>query len=229
MANESLILLAKPPRPGRVKTRLIPTLGEEGAARLYACFLRDAADAARTLRGARPGAALVCEWALERGESLGQFPLSGWLPGPFLHRAQTGANLGERMAAALGRCLVSGMRAVLIGTDFPDLPHGVLARAFESLESADAPCVALGPAADGGYYLIGMNRFRPEIFGDIPWSTRAVLSRTTRRARALGLSAALLPEWRDTDDAQDLRALATRLAGASCAPHTRGFLGRCGL
>lgn len=229
MAHESLILFAKPPRPGRVKTRLVPALGEEGAARLYACFLRDAADAARTLGRARPGAALVCEWALEPGESLGQFPLSDWLPGRFLHRAQTGANLGERMAAALGRCLVSGRRAVLIGTDFPDLPGGVLAGAFDRLESADAPAAALGPATDGGYYLIGMNRFRPEIFRDIPWSTGAVLSRTKRRARALGLSAALLPEWRDTDDARDIQALAARLAGAPHAPHTRGFLDRPGL
>ena len=225
MAAESLILFAKPPLAGRVKTRLAQSLGGEGAARLYACFLRDAAGTARALRAARPGVSLVCEWALEQGETLDEFPLADWLPGPFLHRAQTGADLGMRMAAALGRPLAFGRRAVLIGTDFPDLPHEVLGDAFESLASTDEPKVALGPAADGGYYLIGMNRFLPEIFTGIPWSTSGVLSRTLERAGALGAGTALLPEWRDVDDADDLEALKGRLSHEnSRARHTQAYL-----
>ncbi len=225
MAAESLILFAKPPLAGRVKTRLGTSLGREGAARLYACFLQDAAETARALVAARPGVALVCEWALERGESLNEFPLADWLPGAYLHRAQTGADLGARMAAALGRCLVSGRRAVLIGTDFPDLPHDVLLEAFEKLESEDDPKITLGPAADGGYYLIGMNSFFPEIFTDIPWSTNEALSRTMERAGALGIGTSLLPEWRDVDDEDDLEALKGRLSrNASLAPHTREYL-----
>ena len=225
MAAESLILFAKPPRAGRVKTRLAENLGREGAARLYACFLQDAAGTARALTDARPGVGLVCEWALERGESLEEFPLTDWLPGAFLHRAQTGADLGMRMSAALGRCLAFGRHAVLIGTDFPDLPHEVLGDAFEKLESGDEPKITLGPAADGGYYLIGMNRFVPEIFSGIPWSTSEVLSYTLERADALGIGTSLLPEWRDVDDAGDLEALKGRLSqNNSRAQHTREYL-----
>ena len=225
MSAESLILFAKPPLAGRVKTRLAQNLGREGAARLYACFLRDAAGTARALCDARPGVSLVCEWALEEAESLDDFPLTDCLPGAFLHRAQTGADLGARMAAALGRCLAFGRRAVLIGTDFPDLPHEVLIDAFEKLECGDAPTVALGPAADGGYYLIGMNRFLPEIFTGIPWSTGEVFPHTMEKAAALGVGTALLPEWRDVDDADDLEALKGRLSeDSSRARHTQDFL-----
>lgn len=225
MPAESLILFAKPPIAGRVKTRLAASLGIEGAARLYSCFLRDAAETARALMEARPGVGLVCEWALEQGESPDEFPLTDWLPGAFLHRAQTGADIGARMAAALGRCLAFGRRAVLIGTDFPDLPHEVLIDAFEKLDCGDEPTVALGPAADGGYYLIGMNRFVPEIFTGIPWSTGEVLSRTMEKARALGVGIALLPEWRDVDDADDLEALKRRLSeDSSRARHTQEYL-----
>ena len=225
MSAESLILFAKPPLAGRVKTRLAENLGREGAARLYACFLRDAAGTARALCDARPGVSLICEWALEQDESLGDFPLTDWLPGAFIHRTQTGADLGARMAAALGRCLAFGRRAVLIGTDFPDLPHEILIDAFEKLACGNEPKITLGPAADGGYYLIGMNRFLPEIFTGIPWSTGEVLSRTIARADTLHIEVSLLPEWRDVDEADDLEALKGRLSqDASCALHTRDFL-----
>ena len=174
---------------------------------------------------ARPGVSLVCEWALEEAESLDDFPLTNWLPGAFLHRAQAGADLGARMAAALGRCLTFGRRAVLIGTDFPDLPHEVLIDAFEKLACGGEPKIALGPAADGGYYLIGMNRFLPEIFTGIPWSTSEVFPHTMKKAAALGVETSLLPEWRDVDDADDLEALRGRLSrDDSRARHTRDFL-----
>ena len=226
MAAETLILFAKPPLAGRVKTRLGISLGREGAARLYNCFLQDAAETARALSIAMPSVSLVCEWALERGESLDEFPLTDWLPGAFLHRAQTGADLGARMAAALGRCLTAGRSAVLIGTDFPDLPDDVLLEAFREIWIVgDDPKITLGPAADGGYYLIGMNRFVPDIFVDIPWSTNEVLSRTMERAGALGIGTSLLPEWRDVDKADDLEALKGRLSrNVSLAPHTREYL-----
>ena len=225
MPAESLILFAKPPIAGRVKTRLAASLGREGAARLYACFLRDAAGTARALMEARLGVGLVCEWALEHEESLDEFPLTDRLPGAFLHRTQTGADIGARMAAALGRCLAFGRRAVLIGTDFPDLPHEVLIEAFEKLDCGDKPKITLGPAADGGYYLIGMNRFLPEIFTGVPWSTGEVFSRTMEKAAALGVGTALLPEWRDVDEADDLEALKGRLSrNSSRARHTREYL-----
>ena len=225
MPVESLILFAKPPLAGRVKTRLAESLGREGAARLYACFLRDAAGTARALCDARPGVSLVCEWALEEAESLDEFPLTDWLPSAFLHRMQTGADLGARMAAALGRCLTFGRNAVLIGTDFPDLPHEILIDAFEKLECGNEPKITLGPAADGGYYLIGMNRFLPEIFTGIPWSTSEVFPHTMERAAVLGVGTSRLPEWRDVDDADDLEALKRRLSrNSSRARHTQEYL-----
>ena len=224
MAAESLILFARPPIAGRVKTRLARALGAEGAARLYRHFLQDAAETARAVRDARPGVALVCEWALASGTLPEDLPLADWLPGAFLHRAQTGRDIGQRMAAALGRALASGGRAVLIGTDFPDLPREVLLDAFKKLEAARTPCVVLGPAADGGYYLIGLNRFSPEVFTDLPWSTSEVCALTTTRAQSLGFETTTLREWRDVDEAEDLAALQERLAHGLGAPHTRAFL-----
>ncbi|MEK6712515.1 MAG: hypothetical protein AABZ64_18255, partial [Nitrospinota bacterium] len=95
--RETLILFARPPRPGRVKTRLAPALGAEGAAGLYRAFLLDAARLAGEVRAARPSVGLAAEWALEEEEGLEGLPLGEWLPGPFLHRAQSGSGLGPRM------------------------------------------------------------------------------------------------------------------------------------
>ncbi len=225
MAAESLILFAKLPLPGRVKTRLAQSLGRENAARLYACFLRDAAETARVLRETRLGVSLVCEWALERGETLADFPLADWLPGAFIHRAQTGADIGARMSAALGRCLATGDRAVLIGTDFPDLPVEILLDAFMKLECGGESQVVLGPASDGGYYLIGMNRFVPKIFIDVPWSVSDTLSQTLKKARAISIETTLLPEWCDVDEANDVENLKRRLfQDDTRARYTREYL-----
>ncbi len=184
-SRETLILFARPPLPGRAKTRLIPLLGEAGAAALYRAFLADAAAAARAVRKSRPTVGLAGEWAADSAPPH-ESPLASWLPGPFLHRAQTGSNLGARMAAALGRRLVSGDkapggRAVLIGTDFPDLPPEIPLAAFEALErmeresSPNAPAAVIGPASDGGYYLIGLNRPAPAAFSGIEWVVIVVL------------------------------------------------------
>ncbi len=112
-SRETLILFARPPLPGRAKTRLIPLLGEKGAAALYRAFLADAAAMAASVRTARPTVGIAVEWAMEPDEP-GEFAPDSLLPGPFLHLKQTGSNLGARMAAALGRCLASRGRAVLI-------------------------------------------------------------------------------------------------------------------
>ncbi len=257
---ESLILFARPPRAGEVKTRLIPALGAEAggdegegaerAAALYRAFLEDAAAAARAVRARRPGLALIAEWTLSPGESAEDLPLAEWLPGPFRHLRQEGENLGARMSAALERALggdtvSSGVRAqaggggeergggaVLMGTDFPDLPIEIPLAAFRALEGeagGDAlspPRAVLGPAADGGYFLIGLSRPAPALFENVPWGTSRVLDITLRRLREMSIEAVLLDAWEDVDDARGLAALRRRLDDAppARAPRTRETL-----
>ncbi len=232
---ETLILFARPPQPGRVKTRLIPALGNEGAAELYRAFLSDAALLATKVREARPSVALTCEWAMDAGDRLEDYPVSSWLPGPFLHRRQEGTHLGSRMAAALGRSLARGRRAVLIGTDFPDLAADILHQAFDTLRGAtepdsgggDFPRAVLGPAEDGGYYLIGLNRHCPEVFEEISWGTPEVFALTYRKLNTLSYSMQTVPKWRDVDGPEDLASLRARLASAppDLVPNTREALG----
>lgn len=230
--GETLILFARPPLPGRVKTRLAPALGAEGAAGLYRAFLRDAAALALGVREARPGLRLVAEWAPEEGEDPSLFPFSEWLPGPFLHRSQAGRDLGERMARALERALAGGGSAVLIGSDFPDLPPGIPLRALEALAAPGPPGgsplrAAIGPAEDGGYYLIGLDAPRPEIFTGIAWGKSEVYASTMQKFKELNASVTVLDRWRDVDSPANLEGLRARLADGpeGVAPHTRAWLG----
>jgi hypothetical protein len=215
-----------------VKTRLVSALGAEGAAGLYRAFLLDAAALAREVRDARPSVELAAEWAPEEDEALSSLPLSGWLPGPFRHRAQAGGDLGERMAGALERALAEGGAAVLIGSDFPDLPARVLLTAFERLTSPARPDrplrAAIGPAGDGGYYLIGLTAPARAIFEEIAWGTEGVFGATLEKLRGLGAEVAVLDRWEDVDSPADLETLRRRLAARpeSVAPHTRAWLRR---
>lgn len=230
--RESLILFARPPLPGRVKTRLAPALGAGAAAGLYRAFLLDAAALARTVQEARPGLRLVAEWALEPGEDAAALPLSEWLPGPFLHHPQSGRSLGERMARALERTLAGGGAAVLIGTDFPDLPPEIPLLALEALAAPAPPGsswrAAIGPAEDGGYYLIGLNAPKPELFEEVAWGTDEVFQSTMLKLHELKAWITVLDRWRDVDSPADLEALRERLeaAPAGAASHTRAWLGR---
>jgi rSAM/selenodomain-associated transferase 1 len=228
-SREALILFARPPLPGRAKTRLIPLLGESGAADLYRAFLADAAALARAVRKARPTVGLTAEWAMD-GESPEEFSPVAWLPGPFLHRAQTGADLGSRMAAALGRRLAWGGHAVLIGTDFPDLPPEIPLAAFEALErmARDSPSNAIiGPASDGGYYLMGLSRPVPEIFTSVEWGTDRVFEATLQKLKTLNIPVHILSEWHDVDGPEDFAELRGRLdgQGEGVAGNTRAALG----
>ena len=228
---ESLILFARAPRPGKAKTRLIPALGAEGAAALYRAFLADAAGTARELRAEEPAVGLFSEWSRTEGGPEAGFSPSAWLPGPFLHRAQTGLHLGSRMAAALGRRLAFGGPAILIGTDFPDLPPEILSSAFSLLRSGgpnnETPKKAvIGPAKDGGYYLIGLTRPAPGAFEGIAWGKPDVFRKTVEKLKTLEFEVAVLPEWQDVDAPEDLAALRARLrkAGPGIAPRTRRAL-----
>jgi uncharacterized protein len=213
--KKALLIFAKRPLPGMVKTRLIPPLSAEQAADLYHCMLSDVMakvsplpDLARYLfyeegEGAR-------EYFERFGRDLTSLP-------------QQGKDLGERMAEALRLVFAMGHgAAVVIGTDSPDLPISFIEDAFDRLERGKSAAV-FGPTEDGGYYLAGMTRLYRELFQDIPWSSVAVLRETLKKAKEAGIAASLLPIWHDVDTAADLDRPELSDEGNG-APFTRGFL-----
>jgi len=194
----ALGIFVKAPIPGRVKTRLAEDIGPSGAADVYWRLGRQVVGATagggyRTTVWFTPPdeAPFVREWL----DGVGQVAL----------RPQVGANLGDRLAHAFASEFAEGARrAVIVGSDCPGVGRGVVAEAFTALAGHD---VVLGPALDGGYYLIGLAAPQPALFRGIPWSTAAVAVQTRTRARALGLSCHVLRPLRDVDTARDARVL----------------------
>ncbi len=227
MASSCLILFTKPARPGRVKTRLIGDLTAEQTAQLHAAFVGD------VVERLRPASfELRLAWALEEGESepplaeppLVELPLSG-----LTHLVQQGATLGERLYSALASAAESFSRVAAVGSDHPTLSLQRVEEAFRALESSE---VVLGPAVDGGYYLIGVQRhaLSPRLFAEVPWSTSGVLATTLERCAELGVEAHLLPPGRDVDTPADLRPLAEALrADRVSSPRTAALLDGWGL
>ncbi len=211
-----LVLFTKPAVPGRVKTRLIGELTAEQAAELHAAFVEDAL---ASLAG--PGHELRVAWALAEGEQ----PPACRVPG----FRQAGRDLGERLYRGLHRAAAGHRRVAAVGSDHPDLPVALVEEAFGRLESGGR--VVLGPAADGGYYLIALRGedLQRELFEGVAWSTPAVLEQTVARCRLLGLEPSLLAEWSDVDRPDDLARLTAALAngGPSC-PRTRRLLAAWG-
>lgn len=216
LRTESLILFARTPIPGHVKTRLIPVLGAHGAAKLYRAFLADAAKLAVEIRKIRPSIGLTTEWSMPDNFSALHL-LPSWIPGPFLHRSQFGHDLGARMAVALGRRIAHGGRAVLVGTDIPGLPSKIVLEAFDALarldENSHGPratrSAVLGPAQDGGYYLIGLNHLEGGLFSGLRWGGKQVFEAQFRSLSEKNYRIQILPKWGDIDTPEDLNALRT--------------------
>jgi uncharacterized protein len=203
-------VIAKAPAPGRSKTRLVPPLRPEQAAELQETMLLDTLDACR---------AEVAEVAILHAEAGEAAELSRVAPGVPLVR-QEGRGLEEALGHTLDRHLAEGPVAI-VSSDIPAFPAGSLDRAFARLEAgAD---VVLGPALDGGYWLIAMREFHAEPLREIPWSTPAVLAVTLERCRAAGLRCELLEPWRDLDTAVDL-AFLRRQVDELQAPRTAAAL-----
>jgi len=200
-------IMAKVPRSGEVKTRLVPPLSHEQASRLSECFIQDVGAAIARAARARPeihGFAVYAPEGAEQG-------LAGLLPGDFGLVPQRGGDLGERLRHATEDLLESGFHSVcLVNSDSPTLPPALLAEAARALE-APGDRLVLGPAADGGYYLIGLKRPHRRVFEDIAWSTSTVLGSTLERAREESLEVSLLPQWYDVDDVHSLRTLRREL------------------
>lgn len=193
-----ILVFGKAPVAGRAKTRLIPALGAEGAARLQAALLDDALRRARAARprslelwgtGADPDA-LLAGAARRHGAEL---------------REQCAGDLGERMGAALAAATADGSPAVILGTDAPGLSPDDLREADRLLQDRDA---VLGPADDGGYVLLGVHRAPPRLFRGIEWGSARVLGATRERMRALGWRHAELRKGWDVDRPEDLERLA---------------------
>ncbi len=218
----ALAVMTKVPRPGFVKTRLVPPLTPEEAAQINICFLRDTAAAIGDAKGS--GGCGIGVYTPLGFESA----YEGVLPNEFALLAQRGDGFGERLRNAIEDLLKIGFKAAcLIDSDSPTVPADAYRRAVSLLLNNEAD-VVLGPVEDGGYYLIGMKRLHEQLFQEIDWSTERVLAQTIERTRQVRLKTELLPVFYDIDDAAALERIRNDLLGQPAArmqaPYTRTFL-----
>ncbi|MBD2490264.1 TIGR04282 family arsenosugar biosynthesis glycosyltransferase [Aulosira sp. FACHB-615] len=194
--KQHLIIFTRYPEPGKTKTRLIPALGSVGAAHLQQQMteytLLQVGELQKTI-----GVSVEVRFA-----GGGLELMQDWLGGELLYASQGEGDLGTRMA----RSLVDSFRKnaeyiIIIGSDCPGVTSQILATAFQELQTVD---LVLGPAIDGGYYLIGVRRFIPELFANIDWGTSQVLQQTVDIAADLGVSSIYLPTLADVDRPEDL-------------------------
>lgn len=191
--RKALILFTRFPEPGATKTRLIPALGPDGAAALQRQLTEKALRQAEDFR-LQGNVELEIHFEGGSPASMGQ-----WL-GQHIFKPQAAGTIGERMEQAFSQAFACGMAAVvLIGTDCPGITADILRQAFQALRGND---LVLGPALDGGYYLIGLSKPHPFLFHDIAWGTSAVLQQTLSQAQ--GLQVYQLPSLNDIDRPEDL-------------------------
>lgn len=225
----ALAVMAKAPRPGKVKTRLSPPLTAEQAAAINICFLQD------TMRNiadvsSRGTAAGVISYTPVGEESA----FDNLVPESFTLIPQRGDTFDERLLATAEDILACGYASVcLIDSDSPTVPAAAFEQAIEAL-AQPGDRIVLGPSSDGGYYLIGLKHPHAEPFTNITWSTSSVFNETCSRIAAAGIELVTLPLWYDVDDAETLDLLAAELLEATPpafirqsgypAPRTRSFL-----
>jgi rSAM/selenodomain-associated transferase 1 len=197
-SEELIFLFLRYPEPGRAKTRLIPELGPEKAAEVYRKMAEQVADIVREFH--RPGLEKIAYFDPpdKRAE------IREWLGDDFHLVAQPEGDLGRRLEDVfVGGFRKGARRIIAIGTDCVEITEEILTEAFEALYQVDA---AIGPALDGGYYLMGLNRPCHSVFRGIPWSTDRTLRETLARLRGCGLNVRLLPPLLDIDSPEDLKA-----------------------
>jgi rSAM/selenodomain-associated transferase 1 len=190
-----IVIFAKAPLAGKAKTRLIPLLGEEGAARLAQQMLADTVGHARA---AGLGTPELCATPEPGHPAWARF-----LPSGVRLSDQGEGDLGQRLAAAVERVVGDGERVLLIGTDCPGLDGKRLGAAAAQLERHDA---VIYPARDGGYVLLGLARTDASLFSDIAWSTDTVAATTIARITELGWSLFVGDTLIDIDEPADLQA-----------------------
>lgn len=203
--RQKLLVFARVPELGAVKTRLARTIGQERALEAYRAMI---SDLLRSLDGLSDDIEVEVLWS-------GTEAVDGAaLRAAFGERAlamQAGTTLEQRIVAAFSERIIfhQAAKVIAIGIDEPSLPGAMVDHAFRLLDSCEW---VLGPAADGGYYLVGCrgDAFRTEVFRDIPWGTDTVFARTRDKIRAIGASTAILPVRADIDLEDDLRAFPAR-------------------
>jgi uncharacterized protein len=222
-SGTALVIFAKAPIPGQVKTRLCPPLTPDEAATLHGSFVLDTLE--RTT-------VLVTKLKLPLDRYLACAPAATHVFFRIMEERQgvrlidqVGGDLGTRMNHAFTTLFSQGYRRILLmGTDVPTLPLDHFKQAFTALEHHD---LMLGPAFDGGYYLIGLKQPLPELFADIPWSSDQVLKLTQEKAASLRLKTGLIQPWRDVDTLADLQALIDTCHAETTKPkHDRAFSNR---
>ncbi|HEX6371662.1 MAG TPA: TIGR04282 family arsenosugar biosynthesis glycosyltransferase [Longimicrobium sp.] len=194
--RRAVLVFVRAPQPGRVKTRLAAAIGDGAALRIYRRLAEHTLAEARAL--AADGVALRVHYApADAGDAV-----RAWLGGGPLYLPQADGDLGARMKDAFARAFAGGAdRVVIVGSDLPEVSASRLRRAFELL---DAHPAVIGPARDGGYYLLGLRRMAGGIFDGMEWSTPEVLERTLERFRAAGVEPAMLEVLADVDTVDDL-------------------------
>ena len=218
--STSLIIFAKSPIPGKVKTRLTPFIAPTEAAELYQAFITDIVSNAHKLKCEQVTIAYTPSNAETTfhsicGQSVSYFP-------------QNGCDLGERMKNAFMHSFDKGSkRTVIIGTDSPTLPLSYIQKAFDALKEVP---VTIGPTLDGGYYLIGLSEQNDALFDGIDWSTSKVFGQTLTRIQAINKQLYVLPPWYDVDTPDNLEFLRShimsmKMSGTSELPNkTMQFL-----
>lgn len=199
--NTCLLLFVKSPIKGQVKTRLAAETCGDFEVELYKYFVEDTISLTENLD-------VHLELYFYPANTKSTF--LKWLGEQHCYRAQTGNNLGERLRNAFGNAFEEGFsNVVAIGSDSPDLPVHYLTESFEILDAHDT---VIGPANDGGYYLIGFSKegFIPDVFDNISWSTDSVFEQTVSILKRHGRKMYLLPLWHDVDTIADLKSLLLR-------------------
>ncbi|WP_160295217.1 TIGR04282 family arsenosugar biosynthesis glycosyltransferase [Geobacter sp. OR-1] len=214
----ALLIFAKWPEPGRVKTRLSPPLSSHEAAELYRCMLLDTLASTNAVAGINR--MIFFSGGPERSADFRLLAPDAEVV------MQDGENLGERLSNAFAKAFSLGYRSVaVIGTDSPHMPVERIEEAFTVLNEKKAD-VVFGPSEDGGYYLIALNDPQPELLRDIPWSSPETLARSLEKAEDTGLKAKLLASGFDLDTVRDLHRLRDESAQPVIAPRTLSFLNR---
>jgi len=194
----TLLLFIKNPRLGHVKTRLARTVGDVEALRVYRFLLDKTRDTALQVDARRM---LFYSEQIQHDDD--------WLSSQFDKFVQAEGDLGVRMSSAFETAFAKGAnRAVIIGSDCPELDPDTVRTAFEALHAHE---LVIGPSADGGYYLLGMRQLWPALFEGIPWSTEVVLEQTLHKAQQLGLKAFQLQTLNDIDEEQDWKDYTKRI------------------
>jgi len=220
--RSSIVIVAKRPVPGNVKTRLCPPLTPQESADLYSCFLRDTIEKVGKASGTLKYLALDTEYIEGQGSEMASLFGNILTPRSFKVISQGPGDLGARLARLTNYVLNKSDRLIFIGADSPSLPSSYLENALQLLAGND---IVIGPSDDGGYYLLGMNGRFTFLFKGVEWSSDRVFEQTLERVVSAGLKAYIMPAWYDVDTSADLSRLALDLRnGQDQAPATANFL-----